>query len=348
MKYRDQNGGGDIIAIIEHQKKAQEKKIGINKIKNLIDWTSFQDELEAILGYKNKEKAKGGRPPFHPVLMFKILVLQKYYGLSDDAAEEQIQDRASFMSFLDLKMGDFIPDAKTIWDFRQRLEANSAQGSQRLFTHFEKTLTDQGIIAREGSIIDASFVNAPRQRNTREQNEQIKAGECPEGFEPHTPKGQQKDLDARWAKKNQETHYGYKNHVKADAKTKLIISYTTTSANVHDSQEFKTLVDATDNAVLADSAYISEESEAHLRDCNCEEFLMRKGKRGTPLSEEEKATNKKISRIRVRVEHVFGNMKHRGMDYVRSIGLKRAHQHNGLSNLVYNITRYAFLKEIRI
>ena len=242
-----------MIAMIEHQKKAQEKKIGINKIKNLMDWTSFQDELEDILGYKNKEKAKGGRPPFHPVLLFKILVLQKYYGLSDDAVEEQIQDRASFMSFLDLKMGDFIPDAKTIWDFRQRLEANSAQGSQRLLTHFEKTLTDQGIIAREGSIIDA-----------------------------------------------------------------------------------------TDNAVLADSAYISEESEAHLRDCNCKEFLMRKGKRGTPLSEEEKATNKKISRIRVRVEHIFGNMKHRGMDYVRSIGLTRAHQHNGLSNLVYSIPATLF------
>lgn len=337
-----------MIAIIEHQKKAQEKKIGINKIKDLIDWESFRGELEEILGYANREKSKGGRPPFDPVFMFKILVLQKYYGLSDDAAEEQIQDRASFMSFLDLKMGDFIPDAKTIWDFRQRLEAKGMNGSQRLFSHFEKTLTDQGIIAREGSIVDASFVNAPRQRNTREQNDQIKAGQCPEGFEKDTPKGQQKDMEARWAKKNQETHFGYKNHIKADAKTKLIINYSTTPANVHDSQEFKTLVDGTDNAVLADSAYLSEESEVHLRDNNCEEFLMRKGKRGTPLSEVEKASNKKISRIRVRVEHIFGTMKHRGMDYVRSLGLKRAHQHNGLCNLVYNLTRYAFLKQSHI
>jgi IS5 family transposase len=259
MKYRDQNGGGDMIAIIEHQKKAQEKKIGINKIKDLIDWESFRGELEEILGYANREKSKGGRPPFDPVFMFKILVLQKYYGLSDDAAEEHIQDRASFMSFLDLKMGDFIPDAKTIWDFRQRLEANSMNGSQRLSSHFEKTLTDQGIITREGSIVDA-----------------------------------------------------------------------------------------TDNAVLADSAYISEESEVHLRDSNCEEFLMRKGKIGTPLSEVEKASNKKISRIRVRVEHIFGTMKHRAMDYVCSIGLNRAHQHNGLCNLVYNLTRYAFLKQSHI
>ncbi len=316
-----------MIATIEHQKKAQEKKIGINKIKDLIDWESFRGELEEILGYANREKSRGGRPPFDPVFMFKILVLQKYYGLSDDAAEEQIQDRASFMSFLNLKMGDFIPDAKTIWDFRQRL-----------FSHFEKTLTDQGIIAREGSIVDASFVNAPQQRNTREQNEQIKAGQCLEGFEKETPKGQQKDKEARWAKKNQETHFGYKNHIKADAKTKLMINYSTTPANVHDSQEFKTLVDATDNAVLADSAYISEESEVHLRDSNCEEFLIRKGKRGTPLSEVEKASNKKISRIRVRVEHIFGTMKQCGMGYVRSIGLKRAHQYNGLCNLVYNLT----------
>jgi IS5 family transposase len=344
MTYRQQNGSGDLIAILQHQEKAQAKKIGINKIKDLIDWESFRNELEEILGYVKREKSKGGRPPFDPVFMFKILILQKYYGLSDDATEEQIEDRASFMGFLDLKVGDHIPDAKTIWEFRQRLEANGMNGSQRLFTHFEKNLTAQGIIGREGSIVDASFVAAPRQRNTREQNEKIKAGERPEGFEQSSAKGKQKDCEARWAVKNKEVHYGYKNHIKADAKTKLIINYSTTPANVHDSQEFQSLVDENDQAVLADSAYSSEASETHLHQCDCEEFLMKKGKRGTPLNETEQQTNKKISRIRVRVEHIFGHMKQKGMDYVRSIGLNRAHQHNGLSNLAYNLTRYAFLK----
>ena len=142
MTYRQKNGSVDLIAILQHQEKAQAKKIGINKIKDLIDWESFRNELEEILGYAKREKSKGGRPTFDPVFMFKIVILQKYYGLSDDATEEQIEeqieDRASFMGFLDLKVGDHIPDAKTIWEFRQRLEANGMNGSQRLFTHFEK------------------------------------------------------------------------------------------------------------------------------------------------------------------------------------------------------------------
>ena len=117
------------------------------------------------------------------------------------------------------------------------------------------------MIAREGSIVDASFVDAPRQRNTREQNAQIKAGERPEGFEANTAKGRQKDCDARWTKKNTETHYGYKNHAKVDAKSKLVVSYKSTASNVHDSQVLEDLIDDEDEAVFADSAYTSKSSE---------------------------------------------------------------------------------------
>ncbi|MEI9895167.1 MAG: transposase [Chthoniobacter sp.] len=125
-------------------------------------------------------------------------------------------------------------------------------------------LEDEGLIARAGSIVDASFVEAPRQRNDREQNRRIKEGERPEEFDRQPAVGRQKDSEARWTKKNEEVHYGWKNHVKADAQTKLILRAVTTPANVHDSQVFKELVDAQDRAVLADSAYHSEEHEAHL------------------------------------------------------------------------------------
>ncbi len=148
----------------------------------------------------------------------------------------------------------------------------------------------------------------------------------------------------KWAQKHKETHFGYKNHAEVDAKSKLIIGSVTTSANVHDSQVFQDIVNETDNAMLADSAYQSAESERHvLEDCDCEEFIMFKGRRGHPLTEEEKATNTLRSRIRVRVEHVFGRMSQMGIKAVRSIGLKRGGQHNTLSNLVYNMDRYAFL-----
>ena len=116
-------------------------------------------------------------------------------------------------------------------------------------------LEAQGLIGHEGSIVDASFVDAPRQRNTQEQNKSIKKGERPIEFGSDTAKGRQKDCDARWAQMNNETHFGYKNHGKVDAKSKLIIGSVTTSANVHDSQVFQDLVYETDNAMFADSVY---------------------------------------------------------------------------------------------
>ena len=346
MKYRSQDGGGDLFAFIDHQEKAKaaQRGTGIGKLSSIIDWEGFRDDLEGLLGYADRDGRKGGRPPFDPVFMFKVLVLQKFHGLSDASVEEQIADRFSFMDFLGLRPGDAIPDANTVWDFREALERDSRKGTERLFARFNEMLELKGLVGHEGSLVDASFVDAPRQRNTREQNASIKKGERPAEFDPATPKGKQKDCEARWAKKNNETHFGFKNHLKVDAKSKLIISSETTSANVHDSQVFKDLVDRTDNAVFADSAYQSEENERYvLVDCDCEDFIMFKGRRGKPLSEEEKETNSLRSRIRVRVEHVFGRMSQMGMDVVRSIGLKRGKQHNTLSNLVYNMDRYAFL-----
>lgn len=344
MKYRRQNQGGDLFAFIDHQQKTARRKIGITKLNGVIEWGEFRDELEALLDYKDRDESLGGRPPFEPVFMFKVLLLQKYYHLSDAATEEQIADRFSFLEFLGLRPGDDIPDQNTIRDFREALERDGRDGGRRLFRRFEKMLEARHLIGREGSIVDASFVDAPRQRNSRAENETIKQGRRPEGFKSGTPRGRQKDCEARWAKKNNETHYGYKNHVKVDAKSKLVTAYETTPANVHDHPVFKKLVDESDAAVFADSAYLSEENEKHLLEtCDSEDFILLKAQRNQPLSPVDQKTNQLRSRIRVRIEHVFGRMAQMGIDRVRSIGLKRAHQHNGLSNLIYNMDRYAFL-----
>ena len=252
-------------------------------------------------------------------------------------------DRFSFMQFLGLQPGDSVPDAKTIWDFKQLLEKDGRDGGRKLFERFGQLLQSQGMLAKEGSIVDASFVAAPKQRNSREETAQIKEGKRPEGFETDTAKGRQKDCDARWTKKNNEVHYGYKNHAKVDAKSKLVSAYATTPASVHDSQVLEALVDEDAEAVFADSAYQSESSEAFLLEKNCQNFILFKATRNHPLSEEENLTNKMRSRIRVRCEHVFGRMSQMAMDRLRSIGLVRANQHNALSNLVYNMDRYAFL-----
>lgn len=329
---------------MEHEQLVSRKTTGILKLRDLIPWEDFRPLLEELAGYDKRDWCKGGKPPFDPVLMFKVLVLQKFHGLSDDATEEQILDRTSFKSFLGLRIGDDFPDAKTIWDFKQRIEKEGREGGRRLFEAFDSLLAGKGLIAREGSIVDASFVEAPRQRNNREQNQRIKQGERPEEFDDKSAVGCQKDSEARWTKKNHEVHYGWKNHVKVDLKTKFILKAATTPASVHDSQVFEELLEARDQAVLADSAYYSERHEAYLlEEIDAQEFLMRKGTRGNPLSEEEQRRNHTISRMRVRVEHVFARMKQMGADLCRSIGLKRASQHNHLSNLVYNMDRYAYL-----
>jgi len=188
-------------------------------------------------------------------------------------------------------------------------------------------------------------VNVPKQRNSRDENKKIKEAKRPESFEQNTAKGAQKDCDARWTKKNNETHYGYKNHAKVDAESKLIDSYKTTDASTHDSQVFEQLLDEKDNAVLAVSAYLSEENDQVLLNNDLENFVMLKAYRNRPLSEEELIYNKKVSRIRVRVEHVFAWMKAMGADYCHRIGLQLNSQHNALSNLTYNMDRYACLSQ---
>ena len=345
MNFRHHQRGGNLFSAVEHQQTMAQHVVGILKIKDLIDWESFFPLLITITGYDKKDWSKGGNLPFHPLLMFKILILQAYHGLSDDAVEYQIKDRLSFMNFLDLQMGDSIPDAKTIWDFKELIERDQRDSSAKLFEHFRSLLTQEGLIAKEGSIIDASFVDVPKQRNSREENNTIKEGGRPKGFEEDTAKGAQKDCDARWTKKNNEAHYGYKNHAKVDAKSKLIDSYSTTSANRHDSQVFEELLDDGDNAILADSAYLSEENDQILIEHSLENFVMFKAHRNKPLSSADKQYNKKVSRIRVRVEHVFGRMKAMGADYCRKVGFKRAKQHISLTNLTYNMDRYAFLAQ---
>lgn len=344
MKYRDPKKESDLFSMIEHQQEVTGSVKGINQLNSVIDWEMFRPDLEALLGYDTRDARKGGRPPFDPVLMLKILVLQKYHGLSDDQTEFQIMDRFSFMQFLGLQPGDNVADAKTIWDFKQLLEKDGRNGGRKLFERFAQLLNEHGMIAREGSIVDASFVDAPRQRNSREDNQSIKKGVRPETFSVDTPRGRQKDCDARWAKKNDETHYGYKNHAKVDAKSKLVIDYATSSANVHDSQLFEQLVDEQDDALLADSAYSSQSNREHLLKNNCQDFILHKAARGHPLGDEQKASNKLRSRIRVRCEHVFGRMSQMAMDRLRCIGLERANQHIALSNLIYNMDRYAFLR----
>jgi transposase, IS5 family len=310
------------------------------KIQKVVNWRQFLPLLEAVRDKEHKSNA--GRKPFDPVLMLKVLILQSLYNLSDEQTEFQIRDRLSFMRFLGLSLGDTVPDAKTIWLFREQL--TEAGVIEKAFQQFESYLCEQGFTARKGQIVDASIVAVPKQRNNREENKQIKQGEIPEDWSEQ--KKRQKDTDARWTKKNGQNYYGYKNHIDVDVKHKLIRSYEVTSASVHDSQVFEGLLDEGNSSrdVWADSAYRSEEKLRELKQRKYREHLQRKGCRHKKLTEREAQGNRTRSRIRSRVEHVFGvQAKRAGNLIVRAIGLVRVKAKVGLRNLAYNLDRYCAL-----
>ena len=147
------------------------------KLNDHIDWQLFAPILDVVFN-KPKNSNNVGRPPFDRLMMFKLLILQSLYNLSDDHVEYQITDRLSFKRFLGLKSSDRVPDSKTIWKFRETLIQEEV--IEALFYRFNQALDDQSVFAKTGQIVDASIVEVPRQRNTREENKQIKQGETPE------------------------------------------------------------------------------------------------------------------------------------------------------------------------
>ena len=314
-------------------------------LNEVIDWEKFRPTLQKCR--EKQRKSNAGRKPFDVVMMFKALVLQHIYNIGDDELEFQIRDRYSFCRFLDLTPESKIPDAKTIWLFREQLTDKAL--IKVLFNDFDYQLDEKGFKAQKGQIVDASFVAAPVQRNSREESAKIKDGEIPERFEDNPNIKSQKDCDARWTKKNEQKYYGYKDHIAIDNDHKLIREYEVSSAELHDSQVFfELLSENSSKDVWADSAYRSEENERMLLADDYRSRVHKKGKRNQPLNERDKSANRKKSKIRARVEHVFGSMTNeQGGMFIRVIGLARAKTKIGLMNLVYNLRRCASLCRIR-
>jgi IS5 family transposase len=313
----------------------------INKV---INWEMFRPTLEKA--FYREAKGHGGRPPFDRVMMLKIVKLQQWYNIADDNTEYVINDRLSFQRFLGLSLSDKVPDAKTIWAYKERLKESGVY--DELFNLFNQLLEDAGIITRNGSLVDASFMNVPRQRNTREENKVIKESGVPEGWTEEEKKHMlaQKDLDARWMKKNGVSYYGYKNHTKVDRDSKMIVTYAVTPASDHDSTCFEALLDESDKAVWADSGYVGEDLHTSIlgRFPGLKLNIHEKGYRSHPLTNEQKASNREKSIIRARVEHVYGDMTN-GMNgmFMRGVGIMRATRDIALKNLAYNIRRLASL-----
>lgn len=329
----------------------------LEKLSAVVPFEIFRKGLAKAL--KRSDRAKGGRPPYDPVLMFKILVLQALYNLSDDQAEFQIQDRLSFMRFLGLSLSDKVPDAKTIWLFRELLV--EAGAVEKLFARFDRHLADAGYLAMGGQIVDATIVSAPKQRNTDGEKADIKAGRIPEAWADKPARLAQKDRDARWTVKFTKAKarpdgtkppvdiaipaFGYKNHASIDRRHGFIRKWSVTAASAFDGAELSAVVHRnTGSKVWADTAYRSKKNEAWLAGNGYVSDIHHKKPKGRPMAARTSRANGRRSKVRALVEHVFARQKGPMALFVRTIGMARATAKIGMANLAYNLSRYVWFE----
>jgi transposase, IS5 family len=324
-----------------------------------VDFELFRPELTAVLCYS--EGSQGGRPPFDPVMMFKILVIQAANNLSDERTEFLINDRLSFMRFLGLSLSDRVPDARTIWLFREKL--TKARAIKMLFERFDATLREAGYIAMSGQIVDASLIAAPRQRNTDDEKKAIKEGRIPDEWKEKPAKLRQKDRDARWTVKFTKAKpredgssppvdlaipvFGYQNHVSIDRGFGFIRKWSATDAAAYEGRQLREgLLDKTNTAsgVWADTSYRSAANEAFMDKNGFMSHVHRKKPKGRAMPDALRRANAAKSKVRSRIEHVFAEQKERMDLFIRTIGIARATMKIGLANLVYNIKRLLFLR----
>ena len=339
----------------ERLRELSAKGDDLERIAGLVDFEMFRPELEAAVPRSNG--AKGGRPPFDHVLMFKVLLLQAMHTLSDERCEYLIRDRLSFMRFLGLGLADPVPDANTIWTYREALKRAGAVDI--LFRRFDAALRAAGYLAMGGQIVDATIVAAPRQRNTLAEKEAIKAGQIPQGWAEKPAKLRQKDRDARWtvkfskAKPRQDgtpqidiavPAFGYKNHISIDRRHGLIRRWTTSDAAAHDGARLAAVLGQnTASDVWADTAYRSAKNEALLAGRGLVSRIHRKKPKGRSMAARTRRANARKSAVRSAVEHVFARQKGPMALVVRTIGIARATVKIGLANLTYNMRRYVWL-----
>ena len=346
------------------------------RLDEVIDWALFEAVFERLP--KAEPKGLGGRPAFAPAMMFKALIIQNLYQLSDAQLEFQITDRLSFKRFLGRTDADKSPDEKTFWAFRETLTRHEL--IEPLFAIFHTALEAQGMFARKGQRVAATFVEVARQRNhsalsrfgrlkalslskgswpkgSREDNATIKVGGVPEGWKDQPQKARQKDVAARWTKKNGGRYYGYKNHVKVESRShsalsswpkgKLIEDFTVTAASVHDRNALEELIAEGDPTTYVDSAYTGARCEQIFAERRVPAKPIERACRNKPLNGSQQRNNRARSKIRVRVEHVFATMRMcMRSAWNRCIGLSRNRAMISMTNLVDNMVRFEQIERL--
>lgn len=334
-------------AVIEMRTRKSQNRFLI-QVDQLIDWDDLRKVIEKK--YKKRENAVGGKA-YDCILLFKIMLLQTWYNLSDPAVEERINDSIAFSRFLGLSMEETSPDHSTISRFRTELTRLGL--IEKVFEAVNKQLAKHRVSIKSGVIVDASVIDTPNKpkgpknievagdrEDTRSEEAKAKEEEYRRTIEKKSPGA---DGEAAWVIKQKELRYGYKVHTATDTKG-IVLSVITTPANESDVVHLEDVIERAKvpegTQVYADKGYASAKNRAYLKEKGYKDGIMHKGSRGHAITEEQRMTNKLLSKTRSTIERTFGGIRRWfGGGRCRYRGLQKAHTQNLLEAMAFNLYR---------
>lgn len=314
------------------------KTVFFDQINTLIDWkkTSF-----IINTYYTRGKSASGSPSYDGLLLFKMCLLQTWYGLSDYEVEDRVNDSISFGYFCGLTIDQVAPDHSTLSRFRTAM--TKAGAYEKLFKEINRQLEQHKIIVKTGAIVDASVIDTPLKPKGKTTHEVTNDREDEQEIEVSKEYAQSVDKDASWLKKGGKYHFGYKKHHVTDNEG-LVLGVLTTKASVNEIANLEEVLDTADlpkNIPLkADKGYQSEKNEKLLKARNLKNHILKRAKKNKPLTQWEKKFNKLIGQTRFKVERTFGGIKrwfNGGMARYR--GIEKMHTQNLIEAICYNLYR---------
>lgn len=314
-----------------------------DRVDLMVDWPSI---LLLISKYYKKGQSVDGRDSYSPLILFKMLLLQTWYGLSDEAVEENVRDRISFSKFCCISMDESVPDSTVLCRFRNALNKHNA--FEEILNAINSFLESEGLMITKGAIVDASVtptLRKPRGKkeftviveDRKEDEQQEPAAKLVQIIKPNV------DQEAAWIKKAGKLHYGYKQHVVTNQEG-FILGIHTTAANESDIKNLEATLNkvklAPRTPVYADKGYASEENDNELIMKKLKNRILYKAVKNKPLTELEKQINRKISQTRYKVERTFGSIRRWfKASEARYVGKAKTHSQHLIQAIGYNLYR---------
>jgi transposase, IS5 family len=336
---------GDLFSRARREEKLRQFTDVLDRLAQLIDWPGLAAAVNAATG-REAARPQGGRPPYPTEVLLKIVVLQQLYGnLSDEQMEYALLDRLSWQRFIGMADARDLPDARTLWAFKNLIAGGG--GAHALFAEVGHQLARAGLSAQGGQLIDATIVEVPKTQISKESREQVNHGKTPAHWS--AKRAAHTDQDARWTSKRGEWFYGYKGHINVDQKLKLIRAIEVTAANVDDRVPLAKLIEtdaarlASGQTIHADKGYDAQATRELINANGLRDGVSRKDDARRYDQTDNEARNKRLSKVRARVEHVFGGWEKIMGKRLRVIGATRAKAMIELQATVYNLRRWVTL-----